>query len=86
MDPAQLAASRISVGEDTGPWRLTSRVSPGEGGRLNDLQGSDGFFAEHRDNVPTGRTQPCGESCMWGDYHLRELALGIQRLAKQGRI
>ncbi|MBM3784848.1 MAG: glycosyl hydrolase [Acidobacteria bacterium] len=33
------------------------------------------------DNVPAGRTQPCGESCMWGDYHLRELALYIQRLA-----
>jgi len=35
------------------------------------------------DNVPSGRTQPCGESCMWGDYHLRELALYIQRLVKQ---
>jgi len=34
------------------------------------------------DNVPAGRKQPCNESCMWGDYHLRELALYIQRLAE----
>jgi len=33
------------------------------------------------DHVPTGRKVPCGESCMWGDYHLRELALYVQRLA-----
>jgi hypothetical protein len=33
------------------------------------------------DHVPEGRKQPCNESCMWGDYHLRELALYIQRLA-----
>ena len=25
---------------------------------------------------------PCGESCMWGDYHARELALYIHRLAR----
>ncbi|MEM7754776.1 MAG: glycosyl hydrolase [Planctomycetota bacterium] len=34
------------------------------------------------DHVPEGRSIPCGESCMWGDYHLRELALYIQRLAQ----
>lgn len=33
------------------------------------------------DNIPEGRRVPCGESCMWGDYHLRELALLIQRMA-----
>lgn len=32
------------------------------------------------DHIPEGQTVPCGESCMWGDYHLRELALQIQRL------
>jgi unsaturated chondroitin disaccharide hydrolase len=31
------------------------------------------------DNIPDGQTVPCGESCMWGDYHLRELALMVQR-------
>jgi len=33
------------------------------------------------DHVPPGRKVPCGESCMWGDYHARELALMIQREA-----
>ncbi len=34
------------------------------------------------DHVPKGSRIPCGESCMWGDYHLRELALYIGRLAR----
>jgi hypothetical protein len=33
------------------------------------------------DYVPKGRTVPSGESSMWGDYHLLELAVLIQRLA-----
>jgi unsaturated chondroitin disaccharide hydrolase len=35
------------------------------------------------DYVPKGRSIPCGESCMWGDYHVRELALLLQRLAER---
>lgn len=31
------------------------------------------------DHVPAGRKVPSGESCQWGDYHLRELALMIGR-------
>lgn len=34
------------------------------------------------DHVPGGSKIPRGESCMWGDYHLRELALYVQRLAR----
>lgn len=34
------------------------------------------------DHVPDGQTIPCGESSMWGDYHARELALLIKRLAR----
>ncbi len=34
------------------------------------------------DYVPPGRKIPCGESSQWGDYHLRELALYVQRLAR----
>jgi hypothetical protein len=34
------------------------------------------------DNIPAGQKVPNGESCMWGDYHARELALYIQRLAE----
>jgi hypothetical protein len=33
------------------------------------------------DHVPAGSRIPRGESCLWGDYHLRELALYVQRLA-----
>ncbi len=31
------------------------------------------------DHIPRGRKIPCGESSMWGDYHLLELANLIQR-------
>ena len=31
------------------------------------------------DYVPAGHGAPCGESSMWGDYHLREAALYVQR-------
>jgi hypothetical protein len=34
------------------------------------------------DYVPPDRRVPCGESSMWGDYHARELALYIERLAE----
>jgi unsaturated chondroitin disaccharide hydrolase len=33
------------------------------------------------DYVPSGRKVPSGESSQWGDYHLRELGLCVQRLA-----
>ena len=33
------------------------------------------------DHVPAGSKIPHGESCMWGDYHLLELGLYIQRVA-----
>ena len=36
------------------------------------------------DHVPRGRRIPCGESSMWGDYHLLELAILIKRLAEGG--
>lgn len=34
------------------------------------------------DHVPPSKKIPMGESCMWGDYHARELALLIRRMAK----
>ncbi len=34
------------------------------------------------DYIPHGRKVPCGESSMWGDYHARETALYVQRLAQ----
>jgi len=35
------------------------------------------------DYIPRGRKVPCGESSMWGDYHAREVALYVQRVAQQ---
>ncbi len=35
------------------------------------------------DHIPAGQTIPCGESSMWGDYHARELALYVGRLAEE---
>ena len=34
------------------------------------------------DNIPEGQKVPCNEACMWGDYHIRELALYVTRLIK----
>ncbi len=36
------------------------------------------------DHVPENRKVPCGESCMWGDYHIREAALWIDRITGSG--
>ena len=33
------------------------------------------------DHVPKGRKIPCGEACIWGDYHVRELGLILRQLA-----
>lgn len=32
------------------------------------------------DSVPPGRKIPCGEACMWGDYHARELGVYLARV------
>ncbi|MCE9591372.1 MAG: glycosyl hydrolase [Planctomycetes bacterium] len=37
------------------------------------------------DYVPPGSNIPCGESSMWGDYHLLELTNLIKRLADKGK-
>ena len=34
------------------------------------------------DHVPPGAKTPRGESCQWGDYHVREVALYVKRLAE----
>lgn len=36
------------------------------------------------DHVPAGRKVPAGESSLWGDYHLLELAVYLQRLIAGG--
>jgi hypothetical protein len=51
----------------------------------NDHQGLLLHTIYHRprgwDHVPPGAKSPYGEACMWGDYHLREAALYVQRIA-----
>ncbi|NND70059.1 MAG: glycosyl hydrolase [Rhodothermales bacterium] len=39
-------------------------------------------WPNHWDHVPSGKKIACGESVMWGDYHLRELALYVSRVAR----
>ncbi len=34
------------------------------------------------DHVPAGKEIASGESVMWGDYHLREVALYVSRVAR----
>ena len=34
------------------------------------------------DHVPAGSTIPHGESCQWGDYHMREAALHVDRIIR----
>jgi len=34
------------------------------------------------DHVPSGAKTPRGESSQWGDYHAREAALYVKRLAE----
>ena len=36
--------------------------------------------------MPAGSTVPNGEACMWGEYHLVELAVLVQRLGRGGRL
>jgi unsaturated chondroitin disaccharide hydrolase len=36
------------------------------------------------DHVPAGARVPRGESSQWGDYHAREAALYVKRLAEGG--
>jgi hypothetical protein len=33
------------------------------------------------DHIPAGRKVPCGESSLWGDYHLLELVVYLKRVA-----
>jgi unsaturated chondroitin disaccharide hydrolase len=37
------------------------------------------------DYIPPGRRVPCGESSLWGDYHMLELALLLKRMAEGGK-
>jgi len=36
------------------------------------------------DHIPKGSKIPNGESSMWGDYHIREVSLYLQRIIDKG--
>ncbi|MCX7818452.1 MAG: glycoside hydrolase family 88 protein [Kiritimatiellae bacterium] len=55
---------------------------------LSDAPDHEGLLLHavyHRPNgwdwIPPGRHIPCGEACLWGDYHLREVVLLAQHVA-----
>ncbi len=57
---------------------------------LSTYKGHQGLLLHsiyHRPNgwdyVPSGKNIPCNESSMWGDYHLRELALYLWRIVNE---
>ncbi|MCW3119828.1 MAG: glycosyl hydrolase, partial [Chitinophagaceae bacterium] len=37
------------------------------------------------DHIPDGSKIPNGESSMWGDYHMREVCLYLQRIVENGK-
>jgi len=37
------------------------------------------------DHIPSGSKIPNGESCMWGDYHIREVCLYLDRIINGGK-
>jgi len=37
------------------------------------------------DHIPSGSKVPNGESCMWGDYHIREVCLFLDRIINAGK-
>jgi unsaturated chondroitin disaccharide hydrolase len=62
--------------DDTGPY--LSRDGRHQGLLLHSIYHRPNGW----DHVPAGSRIPRGESSMWGDYHLRELALYVKRIAE----
>lgn len=70
--------------EAAGLTVLRTLLSPPWLSETTDHEGLLLHAVYHRPNgwdyIPRGRRIPCGEACMWGDYHLREAVLLAQRL------
>jgi unsaturated chondroitin disaccharide hydrolase len=64
--------------DDSGPYLSTE---PGHQGLLLH---SVYHWPNRWDYVPSGASTPRGESSQWGDYHAREAALYVKRLAERG--
>jgi hypothetical protein len=63
--------------EETGPYLSTDPKHQGL------LLHSVYHWPNRWDHVPEGATTPHGESSQWGDYHAREVALYVKRLAEE---
>jgi hypothetical protein len=63
--------------DDTGPY--LSRDSNHQGLLLHSVYHRPNGW----DHVPPGSRIPRGEASMWGDYHLREAALYVKRIAEE---
>jgi len=68
---------------------MRTLLSGGYLGAAPDHQGLLLHSVYHRpngwDHIPAGRKVPCGEASMWGDYHIREAALYLQRASRGER-
>jgi hypothetical protein len=63
--------------EETGPYLSTDPKHQGL------VLHSVYHWPNRWDHVPEGATTPHGESSQWGDYHAREVALYVKRLAEE---
>jgi unsaturated chondroitin disaccharide hydrolase len=64
--------------EESGPYLSTDSAHQGL------LLHSVYHWPNKWDHVPAGASTPRGESSQWGDYHAREVALYVKRLAEHG--
>ena len=64
--------------DDAGPY--VSRIPEHQGLLLHSVY----HWPNGWDHVPQGARTPRGESSQWGDYHAREAALYVKRLAEGG--
>ena len=77
------AAAEAGRYERAGLALLATLLDPPYLSTAPDHQGLILHAVYHRPNgwdyIPPGRRIPCGEACLWGDYHAREAALMVTR-------
>jgi hypothetical protein len=81
-DRYEQAALRVidTLLDESGPYLSTDAAHQGL------LLHSVYHWPNRWDYVPPGSSIPRGESSQWGDYHAREAALLVQRIADGGYV